>query len=75
MSYLNIWLFKEQWRCLDQSKSYNYIMETHEQLIHSPKMNKEAELFNDFECPVIDPYDPVWCANGPGFYPVPCKYF
>ena len=50
-------------------------METHEQLIHSPKMNKEAELFNDFECPVIDPYDPTWCANGPGFYPVPCKYF
>jgi len=65
--------FQEQWRCLDQSKSYNYIMETHEQLIHSPTMNREAELLNDYDCPVIDPYDPTWCSNGPGFYPVPCN--
>ena len=40
-------------------------METHETLIHSPEMNREAELFNDFDCPVIDPYDPSWCQNGP----------
>ena len=52
-------------------------METHEQLVHSPKMNAEAELWNDYDpsCPVIDPYDPLWCQNGPGPYPVPCTYF
>ena len=46
-------------------------METHEQLIHSPKMNAEAELLIDFDCPVIDPYDPMWCEYGPGNYSVP----
>ena len=51
-------------------------METHEQLVQSPKMNAEAELWNDYDpsCPVIDPYDPLWCQNGPGPYPVTCKY-
>ena len=49
-------------------------METHEQLVQSPKMNAEAVLWDDFDCPVIDPYDQTWCQNGPDFYPVPCKY-
>ena len=73
ISLLNLRIFKEQWRCLDQSKSFNYIMETHEQLVQSPKMNAEAVLWDDFDCPVIDPYDQTWCQNGPDFYPVPCK--
>ena len=73
ISLLNLRIFKEQWRCLDQAKSFNYIMETHEQLVQSPKMNAEAVLWDDFDCPVIDPYDQTWCQNGPDFYPVPCK--
>ena len=73
ISLLNLRIFKEQWRCLEQSKSFNYIMETHEQLVQSPKTNAEAVLWDDFDCPVIDPYDQSWCQNGPDFYPVPCK--
>ena len=73
ISLLNLRIFKEQWRCLEQSKSFNYIMETHEQLVQSPKTNAEAVLWDDFDCPVIDPYDQTWCQNGPDFYPVPCK--
>ena len=49
-------------------------METHDLLVHSPEMNPEYELFNDFDCPVIDPADAdTWCVNGADFYPVPCK--
>ena len=61
MSYLNLWLFKEQWRCLDQLKSFDYVLETHELLIHSPDhqdLNQEST-----DCPMIDPIDPFVIAD------------
>ena len=73
-NYFKKIFLQEQWRCLDQSKSFNYVMETHDLLIHSPKMNPEHAAYVDFDCPVIDPVDSeTWCANGPDFYPVPCR--
>ena len=59
---------KEQWRCLDQSKSFEYIMDTHDLLVNNP----DSHPMDSNECPVIDPMDSKWCSNGEGFYPVPC---
>jgi hypothetical protein len=65
---------QEQWRCLDQSKSFDYVMQTHDLLVHSPQMNPEYAAYQDFDCPVIDPVDSeTWCVNGADFYPVPCN--
>merc|ERR1712179_751983 len=60
---------QEEWRCLDQSKSFDYVMETHDLLVHSPVHNPEYAAYQDFDCPVIDPTESeTWCTNGADFF-------
>ena len=63
---------QEQWRCLHENNTTNYITETNYLInyFENPKGQKIT-----IDCPVIDPNDPKWCpenSNGK-YYRIPCN--